>query len=270
MRETLKITSRDNQRLVQARKVRDGKVPDRIFLEGARLAEEAIRSDANLLECFFIPEFVTKERGNVLLDELDKRNIPMVEIPEALFRSIADTVSSQGIALTADRPATGLDRIEASLAKAEAALLVFLQETNDPSNLGALFRTAEAADVNGIILSAGSADPFSPKALRAAMGANLRLPIWEQTKLSDCVRRLRERGIGVIASDARGDRTYSEVDWKQPSLVIFGSEAHGLDERALGLADEVVRIQMKAGVESLNLTVSAGIILFEAVRQRGL
>lgn len=267
MQGTNKITSRDNARLVHIRKVRDGKVPDQIFLEGSRLAEEALRSNAALIECVFTASFADSERGHALLDKLAASDIRMSEIPDPVFRSIADTTSSQGIVLTAKRPLNEFDRISGDPGPAGPALFVYLHEVNDPSNLGAVFRSAEAAGASGIVLSPHSANPFSPKALRAAMGSNLRMLVWEGCDIADCVAWAKERGIRVVAADISGAKEHSDLDWTVPSLVIFGSEAHGLSGEALSLADEIFRIPMKNGVESLNLAVSAGIILFEAVRQ---
>jgi TrmH family RNA methyltransferase len=267
MPETLKITSRGNDRLVRGRKVRDGKVPDRIFIEGLRLCEEALKSPIELVEGFFTPSFARTERGKRLLDKVRERIISVAEISDDLFRTIADTAHSQGIALLARRPASDSAAFTESIASGKPLLFLYLYETNDPSNLGAVLRTSEAAGVSGVILSKGSADAFSSKALRAGMGANLRIPVWDRADANECIVWARGSGIRLLAADIKGKRSYTEIDWTLPSLVIFGSEAHGLDDNILETADEIVSIPMKNGVESLNLAASAGIILFEAVRQ---
>ena len=145
---------------------------------------------------------------------------------------------------------------------------MFLNEVNDPSNLGAVFRTADAAGVAGIVVSKGSADVFSPKALRAAMGASLRIPLWENADFVDVILWSRTNGLRTTAADIGGEIEYTQIDWKLPRMVVFGSEAHGLSREALEIIDETMMISMQNGVESLNLAVSAGIILFEAVRQK--
>ena len=263
MRQTDKITSRDNARLVHVRKVRDGKAGDEIFLEGLRLVEEALRSHVEVKECFFTPRMAESDRAKKILERISASNIPTHEISEALFNSIADTKTSQGIALIAARPATGHDHL-----KAEDGLFIYLHQVNDPSNLGAVFRTAEAAGVNGVILSSGSADAFSTKGLRAAMGSNLRVPVWEKAESVEVLKWARENRLQTVAADISGNVLHTKVDWKRPTLLMFGSEAHGLDEAVLSDVDVAFKIAMKNGVESLNLAVSAGIVLFEAVRQR--
>lgn len=258
-----KITSRDNARLVHVRKIRDGKVRDEIFLEGLRLVEEALRSDVKLVEAFFTPEFAGSGKGAEMIESLSSMNAGMVEIPETLFGSISGTKSSQGIVVTVPRPTTGDEQFSSQ----DPGLFVYLHKINDPSNLGAIFRTTEAAGVAGVIISTDSADPFSPKALRAAMGASLRLSIWDKANANDVFEWAAKMGLKTVAADVNGAKTYSEIDWAKPSLVIFGSEAHGLEREFLARVDETFRIPMKNHVESLNLAVSAGIILFEAVRQ---
>ncbi|NOT46978.1 MAG: RNA methyltransferase [Acidobacteria bacterium] len=264
MRQADQITSRDNARLVHARKTRDGKVSDEIFLEGLRLVEEALRSTVEIKECFYTPRAAENARAEKWLERLSAMNIPVHEISDALFNSISDTKTSQGIALTASRPETGSNMIS----RTGADLFVYLHQVNDPSNVGAVFRTAEAAGVNGIILSGGSADAFSTKALRAAMGSNLRVPLWEKAELADILGWAREKGLQTAAADTSGKLPHTAIGWNQPTLVMFGSEAHGLDEEVLSKVDLVFKIEMKNGVESLNLAVSAGIVLFEAVRLR--
>ena len=260
-----RITSRDNRRLTDARKVRDGKQPERIFIEGTRLAEEAVRSGSLVTDCIVSVSYLENGRGANLIAELAEKKVPIIETSDQLFLSLADTVNPQGLILIAQRPETGKQRL------AEGALagsFVFLHETNDPSNLGAVLRTAEAAGVAGILLSVGSADAFSPKALRAAMGSSFRLPIWDHVKFSDGVTWAHQNDIQVIAADISGDRSYVEIDWLRQSMVIFGSEANGLGTKELAEAHEIIRIPMQRDVDSLNLAVSSGIILFEAARQR--
>lgn len=265
MHEIDKIKSRDNARLVHIRKVRDGKMAGEIFLEGSRLVEEALRSDVRLLECVLTAAFGESERSRSILNRLSSSDVRVSEIPEPVLKSIADTANPQGIILTAERPAAGFDRMP-EIAPTPG-LFVYLYEINDPSNLGAVLRSAEAAGVSGVILSPRSADPFSPKALRAGMGSNLRVPVWENADLTECFKWSREKGIRIAAADVSGTKSYTDLDWTSPSIVAFGSEAHGLDPVSRAAADEIFRIPMKNGVESLNLAVSAGIVFFEAVRQ---
>ncbi len=263
MREIEKITSRDNRRLVRTRKVRDGKEPSLIFIEGRRLVSEALRSELKIEECFVSENF----RDEELLDAVNRKAAAMAILPEKIYDSITDTKKSQGIVLIAERPANSWAALELRLAGASLPIVIFLNEANNPSNLGAIFRTAEAADTAGIIVSRNSADAFSPKALRAAMGAAFRIPVLENADFYKTLQWAGDRNLTATACDIDAEDEYFEADWKLPRLLIFGSEAHGLDRTEIEMANETIRIPMENDVESLNLAVSAGIILFEAKRQ---
>ena len=253
MAESEVIRSKDNSKLKLARAVRDGREPEFIFIEGIRLVQEAIRSGLNLEHVF-------------AAEELD----PLARVPERtdwtwrdtrLFDSISDTENSQGLIAIARRPSTSIENIQ-------KGLVVLLDRVNNPSNLGAVIRTAEAAGIVGLITTNGSADAFSPKALRASMGSAFRLPIIEKMTFDEAVGWARSNGLVTTAADISGKTSYTQIGWTKPRLIAFGSEAHGLDKRQLAMIDEKIIIPMENEVESLNLAVSSGIILFEAKRQR--
>lgn len=263
MIEIEKITSRDNQRLMNARKVRDGKDQSRIFIEGRRLVDEALRSRIVIEESFCVDDFSDKE----LLSAVEAKASKVAEMPERIFRSIADTDNSQGIILIGQRPKDGAAVIEDRL-NSPLPIVLFLKEINNPSNLGAILRTAEAAGVAGVVISGNSADVYSPKSLRAAMGASFRLPIWDGAVFDEVLLWAKSRGLVSTAADVGAEKSYTEIDWGRPRLLILGSEAHGLSDTDLDRIEEQMQIPMENDVESLNLAVSAGIILFEAKRQR--
>ncbi|MFM9904261.1 MAG: TrmH family RNA methyltransferase [Pyrinomonadaceae bacterium] len=265
MKEIEKISSRDNQRLVAARKLRDGRGDGRIFVEGKRLAAEALRSGIEIDECFFKSEF---DDDDLLYAAADRAK-GTFELSEKLFDSIADTKNPQGIILIAKRPSGGQAAIAERLRSDDSALpvVLFLKEINNPANLGAILRTAEAAGVAGVIVSDVSADVYSPKALRASMGASFRVSISVSANFDTILSWAKAKGLTTTAADIGAEAAYSEVDWTVPRLLIFGSEAPGLAETEIERVNETILIPMENGVESLNLAVSAGVILFEAKRQ---
>ncbi|MFN0279595.1 MAG: TrmH family RNA methyltransferase [Pyrinomonadaceae bacterium] len=263
MREISKITSRDNRRLVHARKVRDGKEREQIFIEGRRLVNEALSSSLLIDECFVTDDFNDYE----LLKAISDRTEIIAQIPARIFASIADTDQSQGIILLAKRP---IAVTEFSLTDAILPIVVFLKEINNPSNLGAVLRAALAAGVSGVLVSTNSADVYSPKALRSAMGATFRLPIWDNADSEDVLSWAKTKKMITTAADVSAPKSYIEIDWTAPRLLILGSEAHGLTDEELAGVNEKINIPMTNHVESLNLAVSAGIILFEAKRQNEL
>lgn len=263
MRSFEKVESRDNHRLKFARQVRDGKQAGYIFIEGRRLASEAISSGLVVRNCIISSSFEAAELVEALSSAANT-----VEVPERIFASIADTKNSQGIILVAERPSTKSGpSIMSALASAKLPLVIFLNEINNPSNLGALLRTAEAAGAAGVIASRNSADVYSPRSLRAAMGSAFRLAIWDSADPNEVFRWARENGLVPTATDASAVVEHTEVNWRTPRLLIFGSEAHGLHNLDRQEIQETIRIPMEPQVESLNLAVSAGVILFEARRQ---
>jgi len=251
------ITSRDNAKLKLARSVRDGRETGLIFIEGVRLAREALRSDLSIRSAFVSTAFSLDPT-----ELLSNTRINVSKVAERSFASIADTENSQGVVLIAERPTASLDAFISD------GPVVLLHRVNNPSNLGAVIRTAEAAGAAGIVTTTGSANAFSPKALRASMGSAFRLPIVEQVDFSDAIDWAGSKDLLTTAADVSGSSSYADIDWTIPRLIVFGSEAHGLDERELAMIHEKVTIPMKNEVESLNLAVSSGIILFEAKRQR--
>ena len=261
------ITSRDNSLAKHARAVRDGKIHEQIFIEGLRLCEEAAQAlSADALQHIICTQsFAQSERGASLVEALGKEGKRPTFASEAVFASISDTKSPQGVVLLASRPATNQSQLLKNLDRAR--LLVILHKINNPSNAGAILRTAEAAGVWGIILTGGATDIFSPKALRGAMGSSFRLPLWTGASLDEAIVFCREHGIRSVCTDPRAERAHTETDWTIPSALIIGPEARGLERSEIALADESLKIPMHAPVESLNVAVATGIILYEAARQ---
>ena len=262
----MKITSRDNSLLRRARAVRDGRIDDMIFVEGLRLCEEVLTSKLELEAVVYSDHIARKQRAAKVIEQLSIRARTSASVSEKLLESISYTKTPQGVVVLATRPADNAD----NLLKGQTAkpLIVVLHETNNPVNVGAVMRTAEAAGATGIIATANTADPFSPKALRGAMGSAFRLPVWNGVSLSEALAWCRARKIQIICADVSAVRTFSDVEWRKPSALLVGRESTGLSEAELASADLAVRIPMKGSAESLNVAVAAGVILYEAARQR--
>ena len=260
-----KITSRDNSLLRRARAVRDGKAGKSIFIEGLRLCEEVLSSGLKIEAVIYSEEIARKERAAHLIEELAGVCDKLVAVSEQLLASISYTKTPQGIVALAARP----ENDEASFNEKQSAspFLVVMHGINNPVNVGAILRTAEAAGVTGTIATANTADPFSPKALRGAMGSAFRLPIWTGPDYSDVVAWCAERGIRTISAAAKGPKSFSEVNWRGPCALIVGPESTGLSSDEIAAADEAVRIPMQGAVESLNVAVATGILLYGANRQ---
>jgi TrmH family RNA methyltransferase len=228
-----------------------------MLVEGTRLCGECTSSDIEIEFGFVTDEF----------DLPQEITFPLFSVSEKLLGSVADTKNPQSIVLIAKRPKQKKieDLFEAF--NESLPLVVYLYRINNPSNLGAVIRTAEAAGVAGVLTSGNSADAFSPKSLRASMGSAFRLPIVTNVEIENVIAAAHENDMRVAAVDLSGDVRHTEFDWKRKSVLVFGSEADGLPDEIVSMADAKLEIEMKSEVESLNLAVSCGIVLFEARRQ---
>lgn len=260
------ITSRDNSLLRLARSVRDGKDTDYIFVEGLRLCEEARRSSLDLDAVIVSEELLRKERAAGVIQELAQASRRAASISEKLLESISYTKTPQGIVVLARRPESSEARLSASIDK--NSLLVVLHQINNPVNVGAILRTAEAAGAGGVITTRNTSDPFSPKSLRGAMGSAFRLPIWTGPGYEEMIDWCRERKIVTVCADAEASLSHTDFDWRRATALILGPESTGFTADEMENASQIVRIPMHGAVESLNVSVAAGILLFEAARQR--
>jgi TrmH family RNA methyltransferase len=147
-------------------------------------------------------------------------------------------------------------------------LIFMLRDVQDPGNVGAIVRAAEACGVTGIVAGEGTADPFGWKALRGSMGSIFRMPVASPSSLLEGLRTARGRGIRVLAAVPRDARALHEMDLRRPSAVLLGSEGSGLPHALLDEADDRLMIPMRAPVESLNVSIAAALIAYEAARQR--
>jgi TrmH family RNA methyltransferase len=261
-----RITSHDNSLLKRARAVRDGRIRESIFIEGLRLCEEALRSKLNIEALIYSDHIAQKDRAAVLIEQFEKVAPMSAAVSEKLLASISYTKTPQGMVVLASRPGTGPE--DFTQRQDGAPLLVLLHGLNNPVNLGAILRTAEAAGATGVLTTKGTTDPFSPKSLRGAMGAAFRLPIWTDIEYEQAIDWCRGRSIRTICAEAHAAESYTDVDWRGPAALIVGAESEGLSENEVSAADQAVKIPMKEATESLNAAVAAGILLYEAHRQR--
>lgn len=273
-----KITSRQNPLVKRLRRVRVGNERHFVFLEGVRLIEDALSSGARFETVAFTSAIESTERGVQLLDSLQQVPCRGAHLSTQVMEAITGTVVNQGVAAIVSRPHYDLP----DLFLHKPALLVIADRLQDPGNLGTIIRTAEAAGADGLITTQFTVEPWNDKALRASMGAALRLPIVTGAKLEEVVSVCRLHKLKITASrpslppapavrKARADKKsliYTYADFKTPLALILSKEAGGADDSTSAIADEFVNIPMTAGVESLNVAAAAAILLYEVVRQR--
>jgi TrmH family RNA methyltransferase len=255
------LTSIQNPLVKEIRRLHSskGRREQQLFLlEGTHLLEEACAAKYPLATVCCTPEWLEQhvQVWEQIVSLADRTELVSAKVLE----SIATTVQPDGIIATAPRTAT---------APAEISTLgIALETIQDPGNLGAIVRTAAAANADGLLLSADSADLDHPKVLRASAGAWFKLPIAVTPDFTAEVSRYKNRGMQILATVADASLTYWEVDLRVPTLIVLGNEGSGLSPELRSLADRQIQIPLSRGVESLNVSIAGALILYEAQRQR--
>lgn len=258
------ISSSSNERVKHARRVRDGREAGLIFVDGLRLAGEALRSGVIVETAFVDAEAEADPRLEALVARMTERKVPVLTAARSVLDVLADTVQSQGIILIARRP----EPVASALFQQPGVLLLGIDRVQDPGNMGTLLRTAEAAGVHGVIVLGGSVDVYSPKVLRSSMGSAFRVPVLAEAS-HEILSGLRQKhALHLTAAAGEGEMDYDHYDWRQPTLLLLGNEGCGVSAELMQACDTRLRIPMANGVESLNVAAAGAVMLFEAARQR--
>ncbi|MEB3160007.1 MAG: RNA methyltransferase [Synechocystis sp.] len=263
MSEIPTITSAQNPLVKKIRQLQQAKgrrEQGQLLLEGTHLVEVALQQGKRLNHCCFTLDWQQKnpDLSQQLIDQA--QHFTLVS-PEAL-QKMASTVNPDGILATLPTP----EFWRSPPSRPQLGLV--LERLQDPGNLGTILRTAAAAGVDGIWLSEDCADCESPKVLRASAGSALMLP---QAKVVDLVSQLttfKHQGLQLIATVPTAQQTVWDIDFQQPTVLLFGSEGQGLSAQLLALASQQVTIPQAPQVESLNVAIAVGVVLYEAQRQQ--
>jgi len=233
-----------------------------LLLEGVKLAQEALASGTEIRSAVLSKSFRNRPNGKSLLSRLEEAGVDCSEVSERLFHRLSSLESPEGVLLVVRKPF----RLLAALS---AEWVLVIAGSRDPGNVGTMARAAEAAGAEALIRCRGSVDPFQSKALRASMGSLLRIPVFEAGTPEETLKILKTKGFVLAACSTRGGIDYREADLRGRLALIVGDESMGLPEPILELSDLHVSIPMRESVESLNAALAAGLLLYEAARQRG-
>ena len=248
-----------NAKRILSLKRRKGRQAERKYLiEGIRLCEEALAHCATLEQLVFCRESIARnQRLANLYQSAVAQGIPIQQTNWRAFKGMSDTHSPQGVLGSVAMQTWDRE----SVLNTDGPFLI-LDRISDPGNLGMIVRTAEAVACAGIFLTRGSVELHNPKVVRATMGAIFRMPIFPLQNGCDLLRDLRRRDIAIIAAHVDG-MAFHDLSEKPPVALVLGNEAFGIDPAYLGLADHTVTIPMAAPVESLNIAVASGILLYK-------
>ena len=231
------------------------KTANEFLAEGPQAVEAAAKSKRFKVTQIYVTEAALLQFSKLITSD------PIV-VSEKVMAAMSSVENSQGILATCMKDALpDLNKLTAT-----ANLLIYCHEINDPGNLGTIIRSAHALGAQGLVLSPGSVDPFSPKVVRASAGSLWQLPFVININFEELVRSAQEVGMKSIAMTGGGKKTLNDYINLLPkkSVFVFGNEAHGLPKEIITKCDEQVRIPMKAGAESLNLATSAALVIYAA------
>lgn len=260
------ITSSDSPRyryFIKLKKKKERSSKDLFIVEGMHLVEEALKV-GSIDRVIFCPALMRDAEGRMLLNDLVRADVPLDETSVTLLKGLSSVESPQGIIASVKARDTDMS----SLFDSTLPLIVVACGIQDPGNLGTLIRTADAAGCSGVIVTNGTVDPFNEKVVRSTAGSIFHLNIVKYDDIIELVHSLKRRGIAVIATDAKSEKKYFDIDLKRPTAVIVGNEGQGLSEDIEKLCSESVSIPIIGKAESLNAAIAAALVLYEAVRQR--
>ena len=236
-------------------------------IEGVRMFQEAPESHIN--ELYLTEEFerTSDEMTREKIKQCRKNQRTVVEnVTRQVFDKISATVTPQGILGIVDQPQYNME----DLLKTATPMLLIVENIQDPGNLGTIFRTAEGAGVDGIIMSKETVDLYNPKTIRSTMGSIYRVPYLITEDLKEGILTLKNKGIKVFAAHLSGNDIYDGISFRGACAFLIGNEGNGLSDEIAALASTKIKIPMQGQVESLNAAIAAALLMYEARRQRGL
>ena len=237
-----------------------------VLLDGVHLVRDAHESGHSFeLAAVSSSRMASETEEGRVAQMLERSGVEVVQAPDAVFAAMSPVRTPSGlIAIATRRPTSSGDVCSVS-----NALVLVAIDVQDPGNVGALVRTAEAGGMSGMFVTGASANPFSWKAIRGSMGSTLRLPVVGGMPTASVMTCLKTGGIRSIAAVPRGGQDPDAIDWRGKVALIVGGEGSGLPDEVTSSCDALVSIPMAARVESLNVAAAGAILVYAARRQRG-
>ena len=232
-------------------------------VEGVRLVEELLASNWEIEFGLFTEAAAKQQRAAAVIAEANCR-CRMTAVSDSVFTKVSETDHPQGILMVARQVTLSLER----LLEASQPLIMVIDGVQDPGNMGALLRTADAVGADGVVVTDGSADPYNGKALRASMGSLFHVPLSVGVTRENLLVTLRKTGVRLYATALEQADEYLQANYQGSLAVIFGNEGQGVSEKLLSGAEKNLHIPIYGRAESLNVVVAAAVIMYEAARQR--
>ena len=252
------ITSKSNPKIknvVKLQKSSERREQNRIIIEGRREIERAVACGF-VVDTLFICNDILKESVNIAANYVE-------EVTLEVFEKIAYREGSDGLLAVAIPKYADLKDFKPK----KNPLIIVLETVEKPGNLGAIMRTADAAGVDAVIIADPRTDLFNPNAIRASIGTIFNVPLFASSS-EECIQWLRDNDIKIYCTYLKASIDYLEADFRQGSAIVMGTEATGISDIWVEAADQNLIIPMNGIADSLNVSVTTAIVVFEAVRQR--
>ena len=234
---------------------------------GIHPVAEALKAGKDI-DRFFVQRDLKSDELNELMHLAKEFNVPISKVPAEKLNSITRKRHQGVIAFLAAVSYASLDNIISELyAVGKQPLILVLDHLTDVRNFGAIARTAECMGVHAIVVPAKGGAQIGADALKTSAGALNRIPVCRENRLMDAIVYLRDSGLQIVGCTEKTDRLLTDVDFVMPTAIVMGSEETGISNDILRTADQLAKIPMGGKIESLNVSVAAGMILYEAVRQ---
>ncbi|MBQ2745503.1 MAG: RNA methyltransferase [Lachnospiraceae bacterium] len=265
----MRISSPSNEKIkavIQLQTKASVRKKKKLFIvEGIKMYEEIPESDIELTYVSekFYEEYIKREK---ISDNVKKRlnTKEYIIVSDPIFKNMSDTVTPQGILAIVKQKKYELSDI---LDKTKNQVFMVLEGVQDPGNMGTIIRTGEGAGIAGIIVNKETVDVYNPKVIRSTMGSIYRVPIVTSEDLGETLDYMSENGVTLFAAHLKGDAYYTDGQFSGSIAFLIGNEANGLSEEISKKAHKLIKIPMEGEVESLNASVAAAILMYEAKRQ---
>lgn len=232
--------------------------------------EEALSARGRGFEYVAVAEGRGDNRLQRIVQLCREAGVPVRAMPRDQLTRLAKTTAHQGVAaVTAEKQYADLDGL-LNHKRGKQSFLIVLDGVEDPHNLGAIIRSAEAAGADGIVIPERRATGITATVVKASAGATEYLPIGKVTNISRTIEEIKKQNIWTVGLDHRGTQPYDQVDYTMDCAIVLGAEGHGLHEHVREKCDYVVSIPMMGKVASLNVSVAAAVVMYEVARQRRL
>lgn len=233
------------------------------IIEGIKIIEEAINNGYPIKNVIYTDQLLNTEGGTEFFEKIKELN-NLVYVSSNIFKEISDTENPQGILGIASFE----HKILNDMIIIEKPFLLLLDGVQDPGNMGTIIRTADAFNVNGIIITDGCVDPYNPKVVRATMGSIFRVPLYYTSNGTIELNKLKEMNIKIFATSLEGSVPIYDADFNDGFVMVIGNESKGVSQDIFSISDKLIKIPMPGKSESLNAGVAASIIMYEVMKQR--